>query len=131
MKTQDPDSKINSIVLYDGICNLCAGIVLFIFRNDKQKKFKLYALQSSTGMEVLSNYKLSLSDMESVILIRNDKVFTKSKAIFQIIIDIGGLWKILLIFRFFPVWFNDFIYDRIAKYRYLIFGKKKECLIIK
>lgn len=131
MNTQDPETSLKPIVLYDGICNLCGSVVLFIIRIDKNKQFRFYAFQSSIGMKIMNRSGLSTAKMESVILIRNRKIYKKSKAIFQILEDIGGFWKILLIFKIFPERMNNYLYDLIARKRYLIFGKKKECLIIK
>lgn len=130
MKAIDRDSDLRSIVLYDGFCNLCSNTVLLFLKLDRKKKLKYIALQSADGKEMLERIQDSGSGMDSVMLFKNDQVSCKSKAIFQIIRETGGIMRFLLVFSILPDRFNDYIYDLIARNRYLIFGKKKECFII-
>ena len=130
MKATDRNRDLRSIVLYDGFCNLCSNTILLFLKLDRKKKFKFIALQSAEGKEMLKSIQDSGSGMDSVMLFKNDQVFYKSKAIFQIIRETGGITRLLLVFKIFPDRFNDYVYDLIAKNRYLIFGKKKECFII-
>ena len=130
MKVINNDIGLKSIVFYDGVCNLCGNIVQLFLKLDKQNKFKFIALQSSTGKEILKSLGYSESSVDSVMLYKDNQVYLKSKAIFQLISDTRGLVRILLIFRIFPYKFNDYLYDLVARNRYSIFGKKKECFII-
>jgi len=41
------------IVLFDGVCNLCNGAVIFILRNDPKRRFRFAALQSPPGQALL------------------------------------------------------------------------------
>lgn len=130
MKAIDRDSDLNLVVLYDGFCNLCSNTVLLFLKLDRKKKFKFIALQSAEGKEMLKSIQDSGSGMDSVMLFKDDQVYYKSKAIFQLIRETGGITRLLLVFKIFPDRFNDYVYDLIARNRYLIFGKKKECSII-
>jgi predicted DCC family thiol-disulfide oxidoreductase YuxK len=130
MKAIDRDSDLNLVVLYDGFCNLCSNTVLLFLKLDRKKKFKFIALQSAEGKEMLKSIQDSGSGMDSVMLFKDDQVYYKSKAIFQLIRETGGITRLLLVFKIFPDRFNDYVYDLIARNRYLIFGKKKECFII-
>ena len=130
MKAIDRDSDLNLVVLYDGFCNLCSNTVLLFLKLDRKKKFKFIALQSAEGKEMLKRIQDSGSGMDSLMLFKDDQVYYKSKAIFQLIRETGGITRLLLVFKIFPDRFNDYVYDLIARNRYLIFGKKKECFII-
>jgi predicted DCC family thiol-disulfide oxidoreductase YuxK len=130
MKAIDRDSDLNLVVMYDGFCNLCSNTVLLFLKLDRKKKFKFIALQSAEGKEMLKSIQDSGSGMDSVMLFKDDQVYYKSKAIFQLIRETGGITRLLLVFKIFPDRFNDYVYDLIARNRYLIFGKKKECFII-
>ena len=130
MIATDRNRDLRSIVLYDGFCNLCSNAVLLFLKLDRKKKFKYIALQSDDGKEVLKRIQNSESGLDSVMLFKNDQVYYKSRAIFQIIRETGGITRLLLVFSIFPDKFNDYIYDLVARNRYLIFGKKKECFII-
>lgn len=130
MKAIDRDSDLNLVVLYDGFCNLCSNTALLFLKLDRKRKFKFIALQSAEGKEMLKSIQDSGSGMDSVMLFKDDQVYYKSKAIFQLIRETGGITRLLLVFKIFPDRFNDYVYDLIARNRYLIFGKKKECFII-
>jgi len=113
-------------ILFDGVCNLCNGAVQFIIRRDKQAVFKFTSLQSKVGQDLRSTFA---ANVDSIVYIDENKVFLKSKAVFEIIKVLGGFWKILLLFSILPTRFTDFCYDIIAKYRYTLFGKKESCMI--
>jgi len=117
------------ILLFDGECNLCNGLVQFVIRNDHSHKFRFAALQSPVGQKLLKKSTLILEKLDSVVYVNGEDYFVKSKAIFKIINDIGGAWKLLNIINILPDNFLDFCYDRIAKSRYRIFGKRNSCLV--
>lgn len=117
-----------SLILFDGVCNLCNASVRFIIKRDKSNKFQFANLQSEFAIKKLKEFKLSeLPD--SVVLIDGQNIYFKSDAVFEIIRSFSKLWHILLIFKILPKGSRDFLYEIIAKYRYKIFGKKSVCQI--
>jgi len=120
----------NPIILFDGQCNLCGGLAGIIRRSDKYRKFVLATMQGKVGSQLLMNYGLDGKGLDSVVLIDSAGLFIKSQAIFRIIEHLGGLWTVFLVFKLFPLGFNDYLYDLIARNRYKIFGKRKKCMII-
>ena len=78
------------------------------------------------------NKKLSDEDLEYWDRLKKTidfKLYKKSDAVFYIVKRLSFPYKMLYVFSFFPNFIKDFIYDRIAKYRYKIFGKKISCEI--
>ena len=67
-----------------------------------------------------------LENMDSVIVKKNEKIFSKSNAAFEVLKELRS--PLRFIFYFIPTFFADFIYDFIAKRRYVWFGKKEECI---
>ena len=130
MTINKTNSDTRTIIFYDGVCNLCNGLVQFILKRDKQRRFRFVAIQSQSGKDILKRFKISTEAVRTIIVIDGNSIYFKSRAIFKILDDIGGFWKFLLIFSILPVKFNDYIYDIIAKNRYKIFGKNKECMIL-
>src|ERR1700677_3799504 len=45
-----------SVLLYDGVCALCNGIVSLLLRHDKLEKLRYVPLQSALGREILSRF---------------------------------------------------------------------------
>lgn len=118
-----------SIILFDGVCNLCSSIVRFIIKRDTHGQFLFSALQSESGQQLLKKYGLSQSDFNSFVLIKNDKCYQKSSAGLILLHELGGFLNFFFIFRFVPETIRDFLYDMTAKYRYRVFGKKDTCMI--
>lgn len=123
-------SKQYHIILFDGVCNFCNSSVNFVIDRDHKKKFKFAALQSDIGKDLLSNLGLnSLGNYDSVILIKNNKVYKKSAAALEICLNLQGFWKWLYVFKVLPWFIRDLFYDLIAKNRYRWFGKTEACRV--
>jgi len=121
--------NINFIVLFDGLCNLCNSSVNFIIKRNNLGKFKFASLQSEIGIELTNKYYIDTNVVDSIVLIKNDKVFIKSDAVLEILKDLLIGWRLFRIGIILPKFMRDWIYDIIAKHRYRIFGKKDECPI--
>ncbi len=118
------------IILFDGVCNLCSGIVSYIVRKDKKATFKFAALQSEEGRFFLERYKMQSDKLDTFVYIRKNKALTKSSAALFVLKDLGGcLNRSLFFFIITPKFTRDFFYDLIAKSRYKIWGKKEYCAI--
>ena len=124
------DSALDKpVVLFDGVCNLCSSSVIFIIKRDRASKIKFASLQSEFGQEQMKRFKLPASLLNSVLLIKNGKLYQRSNAALEIVSVLDGLWPLFFIFKIVPRFFRDLIYDWIAKNRYRWFGKKEECMI--
>jgi predicted DCC family thiol-disulfide oxidoreductase YuxK len=73
-----------SIILFDGICNLCNTSIQFIIKRDKKKCFLYASLQSDAARDILLQFHLKNSHFNSIILIENGKAFQKSTAILEV-----------------------------------------------
>ncbi len=117
------------VVLFDGVCNLCNGSVLFIIKHDAKSKLKFSSLQSDYGAEQMRQFNLPSSALNSVLLIKNGQLFQKSNAALEIARILDGMWPAMYAFKIVPLFIRDFVYNWIAKNRYRWFGKKEECMI--
>lgn len=123
-----PNNK--KLILFDGICNLCNEAVLKIIKQDKKDIFLFTALQSNTGKIVIKELGIDISKIDSIVLyIPGENYFIKSEAVFKIANEFSGIWKLIQVFRVFPIFINNFFYDFIARNRYRWFGKKDKCMI--
>ena len=118
-----------NILLFDGVCNLCNGVVQFIIKRDKEGKFKFAALQSEAGQGILKKFGLPLDDFESFVFVQGDKYYQKSTAALHVARELGGIWKLFYFFIILPKSFRDFLYSLIANSRYKIFGRQDSCMI--
>ena len=116
-----------SIILFDGVCTLCSFSVQFIAKRDMKGYFYFASIESEIGEKLVAKYELK--DIDSLILIQNNKAYIYSDAVLEIIHALDSWHRYLYVFRYLPKYFRDIFYKFIAKYRYKIFGKKESCLI--
>jgi predicted DCC family thiol-disulfide oxidoreductase YuxK len=117
------DSK--SIVLFDGVCNLCNGVVQFIITEDKSQRFQFASQQSEIGQKLLETHKLP--SMDTVVLVESRSVYTQSDAVLEIMKRLPSPWNWFAVFNIIPKFLRDLIYKLVARYRYNIFGKREAC----
>ncbi len=119
-----------SIILFDGICTLCNGFVDFVVKRDLSDKFLFASLQSKEGQQLLMKYELKQSQFDTIVLIEDEKIFTKSGSIIRIF---NSLTFPLSLFRFvlllIPSKIRDWIYQWISTNRYKLFGVRNSCRI--
>lgn len=120
--------KPKSIILFDGVCNLCNKAVQFIIRHDKNGYYSFASLQSDFAKELLSKFG-NRNDLKSIVLIEGEYLFIKSTAVLKICRHLSGGWKSAQVFLLVPRFIRDAVYDIIARNRYRWFGKRKECML--
>ena len=116
------------IILFDGVCNFCSASINFVIDHDVERRFRFASLRSDIGQRILTENSRSVSDFDTVLLIREGKLVEKSTAALEIARYLRG-WTWLYTFRFIPRFIRDAIYNLIAKNRYNIFGKSESCRI--
>lgn len=126
-KQSTMEKKPQSIIFYDGHCNLCNRVLQFIIRRDKKRIFQYLPLQSKEAGDLLSLKQSNNQNPDSVILLENNKIYSKTEAIYRILPKLGQGYKLLLVFKLIPNQWTDSVYDWIAANRYQWFGKSDDC----
>ncbi|GAM23915.1 hypothetical protein SAMD00019534_070900 [Acytostelium subglobosum LB1] len=126
--TYRPSNPPKSIILFDGICNVCDGFIHFVYPRDTQKRFSYQALQSVKGGEILDYYGIP-KDLSTIVLIEEESNthYTKSTAVLRVLYYLKNPYPLMYTFYYLPRFFRDFCYGTFANYRYLIMGKKDVC----
>jgi len=119
----------HSIILFDGICNFCNSSVNFIIKRDKENIFRFASLQSETGQKFLTEYNFSHTKFDTIILIENGKLYTRSSAALRIAKCLSGMWKLFYIFIIIPNPIRNYLYDLLSRNRYKWFGKRDSCRV--
>ena len=120
------------VVLFDGVCALCDASVRWLIDADKKLVLHFAPLQSEIGKAVLSRHPAADQSLSTVLYVRdmggdNESLYERSEAAFEILHDLGGIWRVLTWFRFVPRALRDAVYGFIAKHRYRWFGKFDAC----
>ncbi|MEZ8002251.1 MAG: thiol-disulfide oxidoreductase DCC family protein [Patiriisocius sp.] len=119
----------HSIILFDGVCNLCNGAVNFVINRDPGNVFKFTPLQEKQGVLLLKKHAIDAKMLDSIVLIENGNVYIKSSAALRIAKKMSNLWPLFFALLIIPRFMRDGVYDFIAKNRYKWFGKKEQCMI--
>jgi predicted DCC family thiol-disulfide oxidoreductase YuxK len=119
----------SSIVLFDGVCNLCNSSVRFIINRDPQKHFRFAPLQSPSAQGLLQRHDLSPGSLDTFILIEAGKSYSRSTAALRIVRQFKGLWPAVYVLILIPRAVRDWVYNVLAKNRYKLFGRRETCMI--
>lgn len=118
-----------AIIIYDGVCGVCNKTIQFILNNKPNENIRFVAFQSPIAQNLLEKKKVAL-DLSSIILIENEKIYSKSTAVLKIMHLLQTPYRFLYYFIIIPKFIRNTIYSKIAKYRYLILGKTEQCRIL-
>lgn len=122
-----PDSP--PLVLFDGVCHLCAWAVQFISDRDPKGAFRFAPLQSDLGQRVLKEHGIDTSNMDSFVLVENGVAYIKSTAALRVARKLSGAWPLCYAAIILPRLLRDPIYQFIARNRYRWFGKADACMM--
>lgn len=117
------------IIFYDGHCNLCNGFVNAIIKLDKKNIFLFAPLNGNHAKNLLKKNNIKNTTIDSVVLFNNNSISYKSKAVIEILISLGGIYRVLVMTKIIPRAILDWLYDIVAKNRYSWFGKQDHCMV--
>jgi predicted DCC family thiol-disulfide oxidoreductase YuxK len=128
MNKEDTDQQ--KIILFDGVCNLCNGSVIFILQREKSPIFHFASIQSEAGKKLQEWCGLPSDYSQAVILIDAGKLYSGSTAALNIGRFLRFPWSFVsylgfIVPRFIRVW----VYNQIAIHRYQWFGKREVCMV--
>jgi len=127
MATQVPED--HPVVLFDGVCNLCAGVVQFVIRRDPEGVFRFAPLQSAVGEELAADCGVATEELETMVLVEDGECYTKSDAALRIAGHLGGVYGLLPPLGVLPKGLRDSVYDAVAEHRYTVFGRREQCMV--
>lgn len=120
---------MQSVIFFDGLCNLCNGAVQFTIERDKKNVFHFASLQSDYAKEKIAPFGITANNLDSFILFENGKIYQRSTAALKVAKKLNGLWPLLYGFIIVPTFIRDAVYNYVAKNRYKWFGKKESCWV--
>jgi len=124
----------NPIVLYDGVCGLCNGLVQFLLSRDSHDRLRYASLQSEFASPVLKRHGADPHDLDTVYVVIDhdqpgERLLDRSNAILYLAEQIGGIWKLATVGRVIPKSLRDALYKLVATNRYRMFGKYETCML--
>lgn len=130
---------VGSVVLFDGVCNLCNGFVAWVIERDPPRArlggrgvFRFASLQSEAGRRALERAGVDRAALPaSIVLIDGrGRVRTRSSAALGIARGLGLPWSAAgALGMIVPRFVRDAVYDEVARNRYRWFGRRESCLM--
>lgn len=115
------------IVLFDGVCALCNGIVRFTRKRMKPDRLLFAPLQSPAGQALLEQHGLDPEATESVVVIDRRGAHLHSDAALRLMRELRFPWPVFAVFRIIPRPIRDAVYNWIARKRFDWFGRTEAC----
>ena len=124
--------KDREIIIYDGYCNLCSSSVRWVLHNDRKKRFSCIPLQDEHARSLLRDTGGQFQEgkgADSVVLVREGRVFYRSAAALRIASRLRFPWPLLSLFFLVPAPVRDWVYDLVARNRKRWFGERTACYL--
>ena len=122
------------LLLYDGVCGLCNGVVRFVIERDPRGVFHFAALQGPSGQAFLRRFDKSVTDLDTVYVVVAYRspvpvILGRSRAAIFILANLRRPWRWLAAAHVLPTWILDPLYNVVARNRYRWFGRYDTCLL--
>lgn len=124
-----------TLLLYDGLCGLCNGLVRFLVARDREGRIRFAALQSDTARNLLVENGRDPDDLATVYVVANwqrsdQRLLMRSRAVLHALEQLGGLWGgVARIAAIVPRRIADAVYAGVARIRYRVFGRYDTCAL--
>lgn len=115
------------VLLFDGVCNLCNGVVQFVLTHDPKGEVHFASQQSPYGQRTMLEH--GLSGIEGVVLLEGERVYTHSDAALRLLSYLPAPLSWLSALRVIPKALREIVYRFIARNRYRLFGKREACMM--
>ena len=116
--------------LFDGVCILCSGAVRYTLAHEAAPVIRFVAIQSREGRALALQHGNDPLNPDSFLFIENSAALRKSDGVIALARHLRGPARLLLLARFLPRLLRDWLYDRVARNRYRLFGRSADCMMI-
>ena len=114
-----PDSDVETVLFFDGVCGLCDGFVKFIAARDSKKRVKFASIQNHTDwLEALG----APTDLSTMVLLQGNEVYVHSSGPLIAAALLDAPWCALSVGYLVPRPIRDAVYKFVAANRYDWFG---------
>lgn len=122
------------LVLYDGHCGLCHGLIQFVLRWDAAGRFHFAPLQGPAAAIHLARFGGVPSRLSTVYVVVDYQgpqpaCRVKAQASLFILGQLGWPWRAVWLAELLPDPWLDRGYDLVARYRHRVAGRPPACLL--
>ena len=122
--------RTDPVLLYDGTCGFCSGIVQFVLRRDRRQTLRFAALGGDYAEQVAATFP-EVRTADSVVWVEggSGRILTRSDAVLRLAQYLGGLWRLMALFAVVPRPIRDRVYDLVARHRHRLTARGAECSV--
>lgn len=134
-ETFDTDGRL--LVMFDGHCGLCNGLVRWLLRRDREDRLRFVAMESAKVAGLVARHVLEPavagSGPGTLLVVRDaggqaESVLERSDAVLAVLRELPRPWPRLgMALRWVPRPARDLGYRVVARLRYRIWGRLESC----
>lgn len=125
-----PDFDDSSpIAFVDGSCALCSASARVIARHDRSGAVRIATVQSPLGRAMLAHFGLDPADPDTWLFLEDGQAHTALDGAIRLGRRLGPVGWLLQPFRALPRSARDWLYARLARNRYRLFGRADLCAL--
>jgi len=118
------------VVLFDGLCHLCSGVVQFAIARDPRARLRFAPLQSSAAERLLEGSPPRAEPIpDTFVLIEDGRLYLRSAAALRLVRHLAMPWPLLTALVIVPRPLRDWAYDAVARRRHRWFGTRSTCFV--
>lgn len=117
------------LAVMDGECAICSWGARMIHRLDRSGTVRISPVQSPLGAALLRHYGLDPADPASWLFIDQGVAHADFEAVLHVGRRFGGMARLVGILRILPRPWRDWLYRRLARNRYALFGRGDLCAV--
>ena len=115
------------LIVFDGVCVLCSGFVRTVVRLDRKNRFCFATAQSPFGEALFRKYGLRTDSYETNLVLIDGAAFMRLESLVAVMTELGWPWRAARVLLLLPRPLRNWLYNRIARNRYALFGRKDSC----
>lgn len=113
----------------DATCALCSWGARMIHRLDRSGEIKIAPIQSDIGAGLMRDHGLDPLDPDSWLFMESGTVWRDFDAVIRLGERAGGFGRVCSVLRVVPRPLRDWLYQRMARNRYVWFGRGDMCAL--
>ena len=129
----DPDvpnfDETRTLLVMDGQCAICSHAARRIARLDRDDRIRITTCTSTLGRALLTHYGFDPNDPASWLMVKNGRAYGSLDAMLRLGGQLHAAFKLLNVLRILPTPVQDWLYARLARNRYTLFGHDDLCAL--
>jgi predicted DCC family thiol-disulfide oxidoreductase YuxK len=121
-----PPGHPDGVILFDGVCALCSRWVGFVVARDPAARFRFLPVQAPAGRALAAQLGIDAEAPETNAVLLGGQALFKSDAALGVLAALPG-WGWARFGGKLPRWLRDWLYDRVARNRFRLFGRLAAC----